>query len=303
MKNVTVLLIVGVSLITICVSFFVIPYYVSQTSSYWYYDNSTGVIGDTIGGIVGPVVGFIGVVLTFLAFYVQYDANKVQRTALYMEQFESKFFELLRLHRENLKTLEANGQHGIKFFEKLSNDLNISLDKAKTKSSGKFTDDELIIIVFYVFYYGSETSTRSAIRNKLFKADTHPNDPVLRSIYAELTSQLDKDGNFKFQGQFSVLLDNYFNMLFLLLKFCHRHVNQTDATDIQLPNKDFYVDTIVAQFSVFEATILFFYLQSGFDQRVLTPINLVNEFGLLDKLFLQGIKGVNAKDLFTKLKA
>lgn len=36
-------------------------------------------IGDTIGGILGPLVGLIGVTLTFLAFWAQYDANIQQR--------------------------------------------------------------------------------------------------------------------------------------------------------------------------------------------------------------------------------
>ncbi|PZR20759.1 MAG: hypothetical protein DI539_09835 [Flavobacterium psychrophilum] len=36
-------------------------------------------IGDTIGGILGPLVGLIGVALTFLAFWAQYDANIQQR--------------------------------------------------------------------------------------------------------------------------------------------------------------------------------------------------------------------------------
>ncbi|MGQ7947590.1 putative phage abortive infection protein [Flavobacterium sp. WC2509] len=36
-------------------------------------------IGDTIGGILGPLVGLIAVALTFLAFWAQYDANIQQR--------------------------------------------------------------------------------------------------------------------------------------------------------------------------------------------------------------------------------
>ncbi|MFB9110043.1 putative phage abortive infection protein [Flavobacterium gyeonganense] len=36
-------------------------------------------IGDALGGILGPIVGLIGVGLTFLAFWAQYDANIEQR--------------------------------------------------------------------------------------------------------------------------------------------------------------------------------------------------------------------------------
>jgi len=35
-------------------------------------------IGDAIGGITNPIIGLIGVLLTFLAFYIQYKANERQ---------------------------------------------------------------------------------------------------------------------------------------------------------------------------------------------------------------------------------
>lgn len=41
--------------------------------------NSPNEIGDTIGGILGPTVGFIAAALTFLAFWAQFDANIEQR--------------------------------------------------------------------------------------------------------------------------------------------------------------------------------------------------------------------------------
>ncbi len=40
--------------------------------------NKPNEIGDTIGGILGPIVGFLGVVVTFLAFWMQYKANEKQ---------------------------------------------------------------------------------------------------------------------------------------------------------------------------------------------------------------------------------
>lgn len=42
------------------------------------FDETTGVIGDTFG-IMNPFIGLIGVLLTFLAFYMQIEANKLQR--------------------------------------------------------------------------------------------------------------------------------------------------------------------------------------------------------------------------------
>ena len=38
-----------------------------------------GQIGDTIGGITNPLIGIVGSLLTFFAFWVQYQANVQQR--------------------------------------------------------------------------------------------------------------------------------------------------------------------------------------------------------------------------------
>jgi heme/copper-type cytochrome/quinol oxidase subunit 2 len=59
-------------------------------------------IGDTIGGILGPVIAIIVAALTFLAFWVQYKANEQQKSDLKTERFESKFYELLKFHMTNV---------------------------------------------------------------------------------------------------------------------------------------------------------------------------------------------------------
>lgn len=41
-------------------------------------------IGDSIGGILNPIIGITGSILTFLAFYIQYKANKEQRKFFYI---------------------------------------------------------------------------------------------------------------------------------------------------------------------------------------------------------------------------
>ena len=43
----------------------------------------TGQIGDTIGGLMNPFIAIAGVIVTGLAFYMQYLANKIQ-----VENFE-----------------------------------------------------------------------------------------------------------------------------------------------------------------------------------------------------------------------
>lgn len=72
----------------------------------------TGQIGDTIGGTMGPFVAIAAAILTFLAFWVQFKANEQQRNDIAKERFESKFYELLHIHKDNLLELENDGKNG-----------------------------------------------------------------------------------------------------------------------------------------------------------------------------------------------
>ena len=66
----------------------------------------TGQIGDTIGGIMGPIVAIAAAGLTFIAFWVQYKANIQQRHDIAVERFESNVFELLHMQQEITNNLE-----------------------------------------------------------------------------------------------------------------------------------------------------------------------------------------------------
>lgn len=92
---------------------------------------STGQIGDTIGGLMNPFIALAGVIVTGLAFYIQYKANLQQRELFLLEQaennrqlqqqidnqnrqiriqqFESQFYEMLKLHRENINEMKITG--------------------------------------------------------------------------------------------------------------------------------------------------------------------------------------------------
>jgi len=93
---------------------------------------STGPIGDTIGGLMSPFINLSAVIVTGLAFYMQYKANKLQvkifRKQLEetqnqfkseqekqdknsrKQQFESQFYEMLRLHKENVNEIEIDAK-------------------------------------------------------------------------------------------------------------------------------------------------------------------------------------------------
>lgn len=79
----------------------------------WLDFSTTGQIGDTIGGIMGPFIAMAAAGLTFIAFWVQYKANIQQRHDIAIERFESNLFEMIHIQQEIINGLkiETVGTH------------------------------------------------------------------------------------------------------------------------------------------------------------------------------------------------
>lgn len=68
----------------------------------------TGDIGDTIGGITAPFLSFFAAILVYLALRAQIEANKKIQYQFDIQQFESKFYKMLDLHRSNIIEMEVS---------------------------------------------------------------------------------------------------------------------------------------------------------------------------------------------------
>lgn len=71
------------------------------------FDESTGWIGDTLGGITAPFIGFVNIVLLIWTLRKQIEFNKEQLKTQRNEQFKAAFFQMLQTQRELLH--EVNG--------------------------------------------------------------------------------------------------------------------------------------------------------------------------------------------------
>lgn len=88
----TTISILTISFVIILFSF-ISPFIFTLPASFESLDfTKTGPIGDTIGGIINPFIALAGVLLTFLAFYMQIKANQIQIT---------QFNEGLKKEKEN----------------------------------------------------------------------------------------------------------------------------------------------------------------------------------------------------------
>lgn len=95
--------------VLIVVSFY-LPFLLKTTAISTIQDLSAkGQVGDAISGIMNPFIGIAGVIVTGLAFWIQYQANLQVQEQFTIQQFDAQFYEMIRLHKENVNEMEIEG--------------------------------------------------------------------------------------------------------------------------------------------------------------------------------------------------
>jgi hypothetical protein len=78
----------------------------------WGHENvaldKTGQVGDFIGGVVGTIINAAAFYFLYLTLKEQQKTTKEQRNSFERERLETKFFDLLRIHRENVIELKKD---------------------------------------------------------------------------------------------------------------------------------------------------------------------------------------------------
>lgn len=109
------LIIIGVLLLIYTLSY-IVAYYTKNNILLQYPDNidykenrtlNPNEIGDSIGGVLNPLIGFTAAILTFLAFYIQFKANNEQRDLYYRNQ------------QKDIENLEDNYKVNLRIFKNL----------------------------------------------------------------------------------------------------------------------------------------------------------------------------------------
>jgi hypothetical protein len=277
---------------------FISPFILTRPSVNQDFDFSTsGQIGDTIGGLMNPFIALAGVIVTGLAFYIQYKANQQQRELFLKEQaenkrqlqeqidnqnkqnqlqqFESQFYEMLKLHRENISEMKINGydfEEGrtLKKFEKTTEGRKIFVTM-KTEfecilsiySKDRKLNKEGFQKCYKLFFSGLEEFNKTYPDENIFtelfrKARKQHEEPELDKIS---TNQARKEFlpyaklyfNYKPFSGHSSRLGHYFRHLYLTVKSI---ANSTIVTDYDEKMK--YLRILRAQLSNHEQILLFY---------------------------------------------
>lgn len=251
----------------------------------------TGPIGDTFGGMLGPLIALFAAFLTFLAFWVQFKANVEQKRDLQIERFENKFYELLRFHKDNISEIKIDGHEGVvekrKAFVSMYNEFRYSYWCCKDKYDelsaagalkNQYSEEELVRLA-YIFFLGGVGDNSDMVSKAINKMATHCFEEKL--FYAVLNyfkliksksirpAYIDHEGNpvilrlrYLPWGGHQSRLGHYYRHLFQTVKY----VDKQDEDLIPESDKLEYLRMLRAQLSDYEQVLLYYNAISHFGE-------------------------------------
>ncbi|MBO6524255.1 MAG: hypothetical protein JJ971_10550 [Balneolaceae bacterium] len=240
-KNlVAVFLTLSITILLVVIGFYILYFHNFEITSQ---NEDWGNFGSFVGGVAGALFSFLTILLLVVTFKKQNESFK-------QSQFESSFFEMLRLNRNLIEKIEYKdpqeriNRKGLIYIDYLSEQLN----------------------QFFSTNHISDNSRRQIISGKFQKKDLqqHLQDEV-NSIYKSF-----------YKGKESIL-GHYFRSLYHILKF---------VEESEISNKEKYSSFVQAFLTDSELHILFYNGISDFGIDKFH--NLIDKFSLLENIKSKG---------------
>lgn len=248
---------------------------------------ATGQVGDFLGGVIGTIAGALSVILLYKTLKVQIDFNKKQKEDLAIERFENKFYEMLKIHRDNVDQISINNNvSGRKAFSRLFNELRFTYyycvnnitEQRKSNIQIQLSDEKIYNIAYLVFFFGTGQISDSLVKDLLDKdsitvfnhitetikidKELHRNDKTCKSLKT-VSCEGEKISFYynyvPFQGHMGNL-SHYVRHLYQLIRFVDEKYPETEASDAEKnkKSKEDYVATIRSQLSIYEQAFLYY---------------------------------------------
>ena len=223
---------------------------------------------------MSPFIAIAAAILTFMAFWVQYSANQRINDDNKLQQIERQFYEMLKIHNDNVKSFHSNAHiptyfslehpekshwkqysvYGQEYLQTSLLEFNLAYNIVKEKFP---ENNDIFDIAYSIFYYGAEF--------------THKKGMISEDLLTELQnwrygfwrgnddySKLAAFGSSIFRGHLA-LLNSYYRHLFLIVKTI---VNINDEV-LNYKNKRQFLRILRAQLTSAEQVLLFYNWKSG----------------------------------------
>lgn len=200
--------------------------------------------------------GVAGLFLTLITiFLVLYSLHKTKGSNN-KQLFETKFFDLLKIHRDNTSQMEYCGNNGRKTFELIHEEVAF-VSKHLSREFPSIETNDRVAIAYLVVFWGLEDSLedlrRYLYRHYSFLGQTI--DDLLSNLLKLHDSINSHDSVSPYKGRFhgvQSILSHYFRHLYQTVVFVNRQ------SYLEIDDKYFFIKTLRAQLSNFEMSIFFF---------------------------------------------
>lgn len=210
-------------------------------------------MGDFIGGYFGTIVLIITAFLLFLTL-------QEQKKACTLQSFESKFYDLLKIHRDNVAEMNLGRRKGRSVFVILRAEFQDIYETVKKHYSANESDNRAKANITYILlFFGVKDSGAEMAHSLLDQYDK----VIIEKIVNEL-NQIKNAKECKYLKKYTEMpnyepfnghqsrLGHYFRHLYQIVKFVDKQ------TILSKEDKEFYMRTLRAQLSNHELAVFFY---------------------------------------------
>jgi hypothetical protein len=207
-----------------------------------------GELGAFVGGYVGSIFVLISVVLLFATL-------RSQRKSSALENFENKYFQLIKMHRDNVAEQEIEGcASGRKLFVLMLRELRCALAiirEIAEKSGQQMSNEQLLHVAYYCLFFGVGPNSSRMLKISLSDFERAFVDAIEAKLNTpELKDRIREErklGYIPFEGHQS-RLGHYYRHLYQMIRYVDQQTLDIDKYE--------FVKTIRAQLSTHEQALL-----------------------------------------------
>lgn len=246
--------------------------------------NKTGGIGDTFNGLTAPFISLLSAILVFLAFRAQVIANNLVNDQFKIQQIDTRFFELIKLHRDNVSEIGIGKNFGKKIFVMIIREyreIHRIIRIINRVDHRGLSNSEISSISFVVLFFGVGPNSSRQLKKALTDYDNNLGDRIIRILDNKKLKEHRKEKRklkyTPFEGHQS-RLGHYYRHLFHVVTFI-------DKQEI-LKDKYSYIKTLRAQLTTHEQALLFINSQTpmGKNWYISKENNLLNTYKLVKNI-------------------
>jgi hypothetical protein len=262
--------------------------------------------GSFVGGIIGPIFSLAGFVLLYETIVAQRSSFDAQQNAFQIQQFETKFFELIKFHRDNVAQMvhRVPGEKdkiydGARVFIEINSQFQkiykITREFVNSSQlvSDEYKENAAINIAYLILFFGVSKRARPDLEHFFAKYgyDKSLTDSIVNELYKK---KAEYNPNVVYYGGHQVRLGHYFRHLFQTVKFVDK------AAFLEPMQKYDYVKTLRAQLTQHELAI--FFLNSLSIGEEWNNKNYMVNYKMIKNLPQYFIDGIKPKKYYSKIK-